>query len=411
MKFLTSSLVALGLSHMVSAKTYFKEQFNDDSWKDSWVVSDWKKASGEAGDFEVTAGDFYGDKELNRGLKTTTDARFYAISKKFDEEFDNKDKDFVVQFSVKHAQKIDCGGGYLKLFPPGLDGKKMEGDSKYNIMFGPDICGSSTKKTHVIFERGDENHLIKNDIACETDQLTHVYTLVVHPDNKYEVLIDGESKRTGSLEEDWDMLLPREIKDPEQSKPEDWVDEVMIDDPEDVKPAGYDDIAKTITDPDAEKPDDWDDESDGEWEAPEIDNPEYKGPFMPKRIDNPEYKGKWEHPMIANPDFEEDPDMYHYTFGSVGIDIWQVKAGTIFDDIVVTDSVDEAAELRAATWEKTKDAEKKMFDEKEEERRAEEEAERKEAEEARKAAEEEDDEDDEDEEDLDAKIKAAKDEL
>ena len=31
-----------------------------------------------------------------------------------------------------------------------------------------------------------------------------------------------------------------------------------------------------IPDPDAKKPDDWDDEIDGEWEAPQIDNPDYK---------------------------------------------------------------------------------------------------------------------------------------
>lgn len=412
MKFLTSSMAALGLAQAVTGTVYFKETFSDDSWKDNWVVSSWKQASDQAGAFERTAGEFYGDKTLNQGLKTTTDARFYAISKKFDTDFDNKDKDFIVQFSVKHGQKIDCGGGYLKLFPPGLDQKKMEGESKYNVMFGPDICGSSTKKTHVIFEKGDENHLITKEITAETDQLTHVYTLIVHPDNTYEVKIDGTSKRTGSLEEDWDMLLPQEIKDPAQSKPEDWVDEVMIDDPTDVKPEGYDDIAKTIVDPDASKPEIWDDDDDGEWEAPEISNPEYKGVWKAKRIDNPKYKGKWEHPVIANPDYEADPDMYHYTFGAVGIDIWQVKAGSIFDDIIVTDSIEEAETFLLETWGKTHEAEKTMFEAKEQERKERAEVERKEAEDAAgDDAEEDDDEDDEDEEDLDAKIKATKDEL
>jgi len=32
-------------------------------------------------------------------------------------EVDNTGKDLVVQFSVKHAQKLDCGGGYIKLLP------------------------------------------------------------------------------------------------------------------------------------------------------------------------------------------------------------------------------------------------------------------------------------------------------
>ena len=65
------------------------------------------------------------------------------------ESFDNKDKDLVIQFSVKHENKIDCGGAYIKLLPD-IDQKNFGGDSPYAIMFGPDICGS-TKRTHVIF--------------------------------------------------------------------------------------------------------------------------------------------------------------------------------------------------------------------------------------------------------------------
>lgn len=42
----------------------------------------------------------------------------------------------MVQFTVKHEQNIDCGGGYVKLFPGSLDQKDMHGDSEYNIMFG-----------------------------------------------------------------------------------------------------------------------------------------------------------------------------------------------------------------------------------------------------------------------------------
>ena len=55
--------------------------------------------------------------------------------------------------------------------------------------------------------------------------------------------------RSGSLEDEWDFLAPKEIEDPEQSKPEDWVDEKKIPDPEDIKPEGYDDIPKDIPDP------------------------------------------------------------------------------------------------------------------------------------------------------------------
>eukprot|EP00955_Chlamydomonas_euryale_P017608 188173-Chlamydomonas_euryale.AAC.6 len=61
------------------------------------------------------------------------------------------------------------------------------GDTPYSIMFGPDICGMATRKIHVIFTYKGTNYLIKKDVPCKTDDLTHVYTLVVKPDNTYQV--------------------------------------------------------------------------------------------------------------------------------------------------------------------------------------------------------------------------------
>jgi len=301
---------------------------------------------------------------------------------------------------VKHGQKIDCGGGYIKLFPAGLDQEHLSGDSDYSIMFGPDICGSSTKRVHAIFNYKGKNLLIKKTVSCETDQLTHVYTLIVKPDNTYEIRIDGDKKESGDLAEDWDFLLPKKIKDPAQSKPADWVNDAKMDDPEDVKPEGYDDIPKQIVDPEAEKPEDWDDEADGDWEAPTVDNPDYKGPWKAKKVDNPDYKGPWVHPEIDNPDFVDDAELYKYSTTSfVGFDLWQVKAGSIFDNIIVTDSISEAESFMAETYGKTKDAEKEMFKKQKAEKEAEEAAERKRMEEEA-AAEEEEDEEEEDEEDV-----------
>jgi calreticulin len=399
-------LALLGLAFIVAvqATTYFKEEF-DDSWQSRWVVSDWKKSDGTRGDWKLTASEWYGDKKADRGIQTSQDARFYAISAKIAKPFSNAGKDLILQYSVKFPQKIDCGGGYIKLMPSSTDQENFSGDSKYYIMFGPDICGTSTKKTHVIFNYEDKNLLIKKNVPCETDQLTHVYTLIVHPDNTYQVNIDGEKKESGSLYDDWDFLPPKTIKDPSVSKPSEWIDDPMMDDPTDTKPANYDNTPKQIPDPDAEKPQDWDDEADGDWEAPMIDNPEFKGEWKAKRIANPEYKGKWVHPEIANPEFKENNMLYKFDdIGAVGIELWQVKSGTLFDNIIVTDSLAEADALREQTYEVTKAGEKTMFEESEKVKREAEEAERKRAEEERKKSEESkkadsDDEDDDDDED------------
>ena len=52
--------------------------------------------------------------------------------------------------------------------------------------------------------------------------LTHLYTLILKPDNTYEVQIDGEKAESGELETDWELLPEKKIKDPDAKKPEDW---------------------------------------------------------------------------------------------------------------------------------------------------------------------------------------------
>jgi calreticulin len=67
---------------------------------------------------------------LVTGIQTSEDYRFYAISAEYP-EFSNKDKTLVLQFSVKHEQKLDCGGGYVKLLGGDVDQKKFGGDTPY----------------------------------------------------------------------------------------------------------------------------------------------------------------------------------------------------------------------------------------------------------------------------------------
>merc|ERR1712087_944301 len=134
-------------------------------------------------------------------------------------------------------------------------------------------------------------------------------------------------------------------------------DDSMMDDPEDKKPEDWV-TEKRIVDSKAKKPDDWDDEEDGEWEAPMKDNPEYKGDWTGKRISNPAYKGFWEAKKIANPEYEDDDSVYKFDdFGFLGFDLWQVKGGTIFDNVIVCDSVAEADAL-AKKWKATSEVEK-----------------------------------------------------
>jgi calreticulin len=386
---------------LVSAEVYFKEEFSDDSWTERWIPS---KNKDDYGKFELSHGKFFGDEVRDQGIKTSQDAKFYAISAKFPKKHTNRGKPLVIQFTVKHEQNIDCGGGYVKLMASDISPEEFHGETPYSVMFGPDICGPGTKKVHVILTYKGKNHLIKKDIRCKDDELTHLYTLILNPDNTYEVQIDSEKAESGSLETDWDLLPPQKIKDPDAKKPEDWDDKEYIDDPDDTKPEDWD-KPEHIPDPEAKKPEDWDDEMDGEWEPPMIDNPEYKGTWKPKQIKNPNYKGKWIHPEIDNPEYTADDEIYLIPdIGAIGIDIWQVKSGTIFDNVLVADSVEDAQEHAKETFEPLKEVEKKQKEAHEEEERKkfeEEEKKRKEEEDAKKkeGGDEKEDADDDDEKD------------
>merc|ERR1711918_169514 len=113
-----------------------------------------------------------------------------------------------------------------------------------------------------------------------------------------------------------------------------------------------------------------DDEEDGDWEPPMKDNPEFKGEWMVKRISNPEYKGVWTAKDIDNPEYEDDENVYLFEDnGFIGFDLWQVKGGTIFDNVLIADDVAEADSF-AKKWKELSEVEKSKKKEEEDSKKA-----------------------------------------
>lgn len=339
-------VAAFGLLGLGAAEVFFEEKFQDADWEKRWVHSSWKGPNGPAGKFEWSAGDWFADEAEQKGLRTPANMNYHSISAKLPQPFSNRGKDLVVQLSVKHETKDKamsfCGGGYIKLLGSDIDQATFGGPTPYKIMFGPDVCGYDIARIHTIFNWKGENLLRKPDIGItydEKNEFSHLYTLVVRPDNTYAVYFDLKEKASGSLHDNWDF--PNKTRDdPEDKKPEDWVHEKRIDDSSVTKPADWVD-EKQIRDPSAKRPDEWDDEEDGTWEAPLIENPKYKGAWLAPKIDNPAYKGEWRPRQLGNPDFVEE--VYSYSdIGAVGFELWTVNKGSILDNILVCDSWDHA---------------------------------------------------------------------
>merc|ERR1712190_610850 len=338
-----------------------------------WTVSKWKDSESTQGTWASSAGKWFKDEAENKGIQTSEDSKFFGISASF-ESFSNAGKDLILQYQAKYEKDVECGGGYFKVGPKMSDPTTFGDPTPYNIMFGPDKCGY-TKRTHLIFNYKGKNVLKKSDLSYkqEGEGTSHLYRMILRKDNTARVEIDEEKIYDGSIKEDWEVLKPKEIADPDDKKPDDWTDESMIDDPEDKKPGDWVE-EKRIVDSDAKKPDDWDDEEDGEWEAPMKDNPEYKGDWTGKRISNPAYKGFWEAKKIANPEYEDDDAVYKYSdFGFIGFDLWQVKAGTIFDNVIITDDKAEA-DAFAKKWKELSEVEKEGKKKEEEEKKKEDDA-------------------------------------
>ncbi|KAJ5777848.1 Calnexin [Penicillium odoratum] len=388
-----------------SLKAPFLEQFTDD-WETRWKPSSAKKDDPKSeedwayvGEWAVEEPTVFKGIEGDKGLVVKNPAAHHAISAKFPKKIDNKGKTLVVQYEVKPQNSLVCGGAYLKLLQENkkLHQEEFSNGTPYVIMFGPDKCGA-TNKVHFIFRHKnpktgeyEEKHL-KTPPVARTSKVTSLYTLIVKPDQTFEILVNGESVKEGSLLEDFAPAVnpEKEIDDPKDKKPADWVDEVQIADPEASKPADWDEEAPfeildeeaekpedwledeptSIGDPEAEKPEDWDDEEDGDWVPPTVPNPkcadvsgcgewtrpmkknpDYKGKWSAPLIDNPKYKGPWAPRKIANPAYFEDKTPSNLEpMGAIGFEIWTMQNDILFDNIYIGHSVEDAEKLRQETF-------------------------------------------------------------
>jgi hypothetical protein len=88
----------------------------------------------------------------------------------------------------------------------------------------------------------EEKHLLTPPSAVAEKGKTSLYTLIVRPDQTFEIRINDESVKKGSLLEDFRPSVnpPKEIDDDSDKKPSDWVDEEKIKDAKAEKPSDWD---------------------------------------------------------------------------------------------------------------------------------------------------------------------------
>ena len=221
-----------------------------------------------------------GNEDL--GLVVKDKAKHHAISAKLNSPVDFTDlhanqKPLIVQYEVKYQENMECGGSYLKLIAEGdaeFTHDSFNDKSVYSIMFGPDKCGLDSKIHFIINYKNpisgsiEEKHAKSSENFKEmfTDGKSHLITLILESDGTFEILVDQNTVNSGSIHADMTPSInpAAEIDDPEDKKPADWDDKEKIPDPLATKPEDWnEDAPKFITDPDAVKPDDWLDDEPG----------------------------------------------------------------------------------------------------------------------------------------------------
>lgn len=383
------------------AETSYFEQFIGDSLEQlGWKVSHAKKDDkfSYLGEWSLEEAQSYPGYKNDKGLVLKKESAHHAISYKLNQPFNNTDQDLVLQYEVKLQDGLTCGGAYIKLLNDGFNELGEFSDvSPYQVMFGPDVCGSNNK-IHLIINRKnpltdkyEEKHLSTSPMS-PTNRISTLYTLILKKNQHFEIRIDGEVVKAGYLLKPKlfqpEFNPPKLIVDESDFKPLDWVDQQYIIDTTAQKPKGYDmkHLPLRVPDPDAVKPDDWD-ESEPEyisdpdavkpenwddsvtWEAPKIINPkcyisgcgkwkrptipnkDYKGPWIPPRRPNPNYKGEWKPRTIVNPEYYADETPTNLELiGGLGFELWSVDKNILFDNIYLGHSIEEAELIGNTTF-------------------------------------------------------------
>ena len=189
------------------------------------------------------------------GLVVSSPAKKHAVSTLFAVPFDPKASGgLVIQYELQLKNRLQCGGAYIKLLSASeeLSQEGFKAETPYTIMFGPDNCGNTNKIHFILRHRNplsgewEEKHLVGPPSPEVSDGATHLYTAIVGTDNSVNLLVDNKQVKTASLLSKTDFrpsVNPEKIiDDAADAKPEDWVDEPKMDDPEAKKPDEWDEV-------------------------------------------------------------------------------------------------------------------------------------------------------------------------
>ncbi|EAY18758.1 Calreticulin family protein [Trichomonas vaginalis G3] len=310
-----------------------------------------------------------------KGLVITDKEKSSLISQILPAPIFTLNETIVIQYEVRAQLVYSCFKSLLRIHTKSFDPFHQTNKTHGTIEFGP-VHNNKKTKAILNFYTEDKNgsliaHKIEKDIKIPYDEIAHLYTLIIRPNNTFEYMIDGMSFLNGTFTDSFKepVVQPKYIDDPTDKKPSDWVDDEFIPDPNAVKPDDWnesepefilnprllkkpygweEDEPEMIPDPKDTVPDEWNEYLYGTYKRRKIKNPKCRvgcGPYKPPMIKNKKYKGKWTPPLIKNPKFikvwtpKQIPNpkfTYEYNYSLPGITGFTFNIWSYFHDVLVT---------------------------------------------------------------------------
>ncbi|EAY10552.1 Calreticulin family protein [Trichomonas vaginalis G3] len=321
-----------------------------------------------------------------RGLVTVDKEKSSIISYKLPAPIYPMNETIVIQYEVRAQIIYHIFRTTLRIHTNDFDVYHQTNDTHGTIEFGPVHNEKKTKALlNFYINSNEDKHKIEKFIDIPVDEIPHLYTLIIRPDNTFEYMIDAMSFLNGTFTDSFKIPIvePKMIDDPNDKKPSDWVDEEFIVDvnatkpddwnesePEFVpnprykdKPMGWrEDEPEMIPDPKDPKPENWNEAvfgkykrrmiknpkcsiGCGKWKQPMMKNKKYKGKWTPPLIKNPKYKGKWVPRKIPNPKFTHE-----YNYSLPGITGFSFNVWSFYHDILVTNLLVSHNESLIKRW-------------------------------------------------------------
>lgn len=310
-----------------------------------------------------------------KGLVINDKAKSHIISQILPAPIYHMNEPIVIQYEVRAQLTYHCFKSLLRVHTKTFDPFHQTNKTHGTIEFGPQ---HTNKKTRAIlnFYTTDKDgkevaHKLEKEIRVPYDEIPHLYTLIIRPDNTFEYMIDAMSFMNGTFTHSFKIPVvePRLIDDPTDSKPADWVDNEFYPDPNARKPDDWDENEpemipnprylnppfgweenepEKIPDPKDKAPDDWNEFMFGEYKPKMIRNPKCRvgcGKYKPPMIKNKKYKGKWSPPMLRDPKYKgpwaprkiTNPKFTHeYNYSLPGITGFSFNIWSAYHDVLVT---------------------------------------------------------------------------